>query len=284
LDVDCVVALGAIGLTSCALQESSQVRCWGRSAIPGIGGGFAAYDVPGAVDMVQVAYSAALSNDGQVLFWGWFHWAKPEWQAPQRFAPVGTVAGLASHGDPRCFITPERTVRCWGMNLNGEVGDGTKEPRVEPVAVQGLSNVVQLVASGLNAHALLADGRVMGWGEGSTSGLGHIQDALVPEEVIASSGVLTDVTKISSSGLAGCALREDKTVWCWGDMGQGEQTAATKIWGLGPAIDVAAGFASCALLEDRSVWCWGDNWYGQLGNGGFEESSTTPVRVALPTE
>jgi hypothetical protein len=48
----------------------------------------------------------------------------------------------------------------------------------------------------------------------------------------------------------------------------------------GRVTDIALGILhTCALLEDKSVWCWGVNNYGQLGNGGSDES-TAPVEVS----
>ena len=36
-----------------------------------------------------------------------------------------------------CFVTTEGSVRCWGDNYYGQLGDGTTEARSQPVTVQG---------------------------------------------------------------------------------------------------------------------------------------------------
>jgi alpha-tubulin suppressor-like RCC1 family protein len=47
-------------------------------------------------------------------------------------------------------------------------------------------------------------------------------------------------------------------------------------------IQIAAGGSfSLALRDDSTVWAWGNNFYGQLGCGNIEES-TSPVQVLLP--
>ena len=274
VDLECIVALGS---ESCALHQSRTVSCW-FSTFPDESGGFAVSDWPGVSHIVQVGDWAALAEDGLVLFWGNAGDEAPHWAA------LGPVAALPRHGFPTCVLMPDTSVRCWGENDCGQVGDGTTDPRPEPVPVLGLSNVVQLAAGWSSAaHALVSDGTVMAWGCGAT-GVGHSEDSLVPEPVVTFTGMLTDVVQIASNRATGCAVRSDKTVWCSGHTGQGDQIKAKQITGLGPAIDVAAGEASCALLEDHTVWCWGDNTYGQLGHGTLEDENPTPMPVLLPTE
>lgn len=90
-----------------------------------------------------------------------------------------------------------------------------------------------------------------------------------------------------------CALMSDGTVQCWGSNAEsqlGNATIATSstpvvMSGLsGPAIAIAAGgYHTCALISDGTVQCWGFNYYGQLGNGTFDNvfpnSSSAPVTV-----
>ena len=37
-----------------------------------------------------------------------------------------------------CALTPLHTVSCWGSNLHGELGDGSRRPREAPAEVPGL--------------------------------------------------------------------------------------------------------------------------------------------------
>lgn len=84
-----------------------------------------------------------------------------------------------------------------------------------------------------------------------------------------------------------CAVRSDRTLWCWGgnffgQLGIGTidptnvpaQVSPTSQW-----LSASAGtYHTCAIRSDKSLWCWGRNTWGQLGEG-TTQSSTVPVRV-----
>lgn len=83
------------------------------------------------------------------------------------------------------------------------------------------------------------------------------------------------------------AIKEDKTVWAWGQNTYGQlATAASdyeyfplKIKGLENIVQVVAGKGhSVALKGDGTVWTWGWNKNGQLGQGN-NENQTKVKRV-----
>ena len=84
------------------------------------------------------------------------------------------------------------------------------------------------------------------------------------------------------------ALKQDGTVWSWGQNNDGELGLGNtteydepqQITDITEKItDVKTGYYhSIALTEKGEVYTWGYNGYGQLGNG-TSENSTTPVKV-----
>jgi alpha-tubulin suppressor-like RCC1 family protein len=85
-----------------------------------------------------------------------------------------------------------------------------------------------------------------------------------------------------------CVLKDDGTVWCWGDNGAGvlgdgtqqRRNYAAPVAGVSDATALAAGgLHTCALRNDGTVQCWGSNSYGELGRIDIGDVSTSPVFV-----
>jgi hypothetical protein len=58
----------------------------------------------------------------------------------------GGISGVTVNRGNGCARTQDGSARCWGDNESGEVGDGTRAPRTEPVPVVGLPPVAQIGA------------------------------------------------------------------------------------------------------------------------------------------
>jgi len=213
---------------------------------------------------------------------------------------------LCVGGGHTCFVDREHTLWCWGNNYFGAIGVGTHGfgGRMEdmdtehtavkrPTRVPSLERRVQSVACGSGGTcAVTVDGQLYCWGQGEgREVLQDFADSPLPRDVGGK------VIGLALKREHACALREDRTLWCWGAnvygaLGRGPRdpnekrgyVAATEVKGLRAGVAVAAvlGQASCALLVDGSLWCWGGNDQGELGDGSFERRYT-PVQVSPPT-
>ncbi|MFO0608210.1 MAG: hypothetical protein U0324_33905 [Polyangiales bacterium] len=79
-------------------------------------------------------------------------------------APAGPEPSLAAGRNFACELRRDATVWCWGDNLHGELGDGTRASRTEPRRVEGLTGVTQLAAWEQSVCAVTGEGRVLCWG------------------------------------------------------------------------------------------------------------------------
>ncbi|HVZ86446.1 MAG TPA: hypothetical protein VHG72_05735, partial [Polyangia bacterium] len=214
-------------------------------------------------------------------------------------AAVAVAAGL-SHV---CALLSDGTLRCWGDNSSGELGQGTftttgNQSIPTPVAVT-LSKPATAVAAGSGVtYALLNDGTVWGWGSNSLGQLG--QGTFTSGSGIATPGKVTGLpaaaTAIASGSTHACAVVSG-AVYCWGvdydgDLGDGEYITTghlglatpAKVMGLqGTAAGVAAGGGqSCANLSGFTE-CWGDNSFGAVGTGSTTSEYNTAQSVTYTT-
>ncbi|MCZ6688288.1 MAG: hypothetical protein O7H41_01660 [Planctomycetota bacterium] len=148
------------------------------------------------------------------------------------------------------------TVRAWGSNWGGQLGDGTTAVSSTPVQViypfdpTGFLTEVTAVAAG-NGHtvAVRDDGLLRAWGYNENGQLGNGTTSLFATP--------TPVRVVDPSDPTGL---------------------------LTGGITVAAGyFHTVALLRDGTVRAWGGNFSGQVGDG-TTTASFTPVRVVDPSD
>ena len=80
--------------------------------------------------------------------------------APAEALPKATA--VSAGGDHTCALLSDATVKCWGANRSGQLGDGTHTRRLTAVAVHGLAGATSVSASA--SCATLADGTARCWG------------------------------------------------------------------------------------------------------------------------
>ena len=250
---------------SCALIDSSEaaaplseatagsetagyaVKCWGDNWVAGPGDG------------MERSYSTNLPTPVDVA------------------GLNGGVLAIAAGGRHTCALTTSGSVKCWGWNTYGQLGDGTQTDRgvglSVPVDVVGLSSgVYAIAAGGRHTCALVSSGKgsavqsttadepgtegfgVKCWGDNAHGQLGDGTRTVRPTPVDVV-GLSSGVYAIAAGGRHTCAL-----------VGSGKGSAAQSTTADEPGT------------EGFGVRCWGDNVHGQLGDG-TQTARTTPVDV-----
>ena len=180
----------------------------------------------------------------------------------------GNVA-VSVTGEHTCSLEETGSVRCWGRNIEGQLGDGTTTSRDVPAAVPGLTDVDEVSAGSLHTCSV-SSGEVSCWGDNWFGELGDGTATNRPTPAVVAG--LDDVTSVSAGNGATCALRADGTVWCWGanlvGTPPGNPSPPAQVPGLTTAVQISVGSGhACAVLADRTQRCWGSDGFGALGDG-----------------
>ncbi|WP_030966501.1 RCC1 domain-containing protein [Streptomyces sp. NRRL S-378] len=142
----------------------------------------------------------AVANDGTVRSWGYNNAGQlGDNTVTQRTTPV-SVSGLtgvraitgATNANHSLALMSDGTVKGWGANTSGQLGDGTTTDRPTPVVMDGVSNVRPIAAGG--SHSLTREGQVKSVGGNASGQLG---DGTTTTRTT----VVTPVSGLSSSSL-----------------------------------------------------------------------------------
>ena len=93
-----------------------------------------------------------------------------------------TIAAGNSHSLVLCS---DGTVRAWGSNSSGQLGNGTEESSAIPVAVSNLTEIIAIASGESHCLALKNDGTVWTWGDNIEGQLGDgtTTRSLSPKEI-----------------------------------------------------------------------------------------------------
>ena len=259
------------------------------------------------VSAVELGYyhSCAILDDGSLKCWG--HngngqlgiGSYTEQSTPQLVSlGAGRTAVEVSAGDLHtCAVLDDGSLKCWGSNNNGQLGDGSSTNSNTPVAVSLPSGrtAVEVASGELHTCAMLDDSSLKCWGYNGWGQLGNgnnYTDQNSPQSVNFSSG--RTVTQIAAGERHTCAILDNGSINCWGGNGMGQLGIGsvanyrnTPQWisigsGRTAVSIVAGGHYTCAVLDNGALKCWGANSRGQLGLGSNVHRET-PQSVDVGT-
>jgi alpha-tubulin suppressor-like RCC1 family protein len=211
--------------------------------------------------------------------------------APAPVVGLTEVVELSAGENHTCARRRDGSVRCWGDNSVGQLGDGTSTLRRAPVAAAFPGAALRVRAGGRHTCAVDSQEALYCWGDNRWGQLGDGSTSSLPAPLRVPG--LTQVLEVAAGGDVTCALTRNSALLCWGDDRQGQlgvgsaATLAPAIAGREPpvvddVIRISAGEAhTCALRTSGEALCWGAGQYGRLGEGRTEDRPA-PVTVRLP--
>ena len=262
-----ISAISAGAGHTCVITSSGGVKCWGSSEYGQLGNGTSTGNSTTPVDVssltsgviaisVGESHTCAITSSGGVKCWGSnCNGQLGDGTTINRLTPVDVsgltsgVIAISAGFRHTCAITSSGGVKCWGLNGDGQLGDGTviggpwglygaTADSSSPVDVSGLSSGVIAVSAGLShTCAITSSGGAECWGWNDYGQLGDWDsfDSPIPADV---AGLSSGVIAISTGGKH-----------------------------------------TCAITSSGGVKCWGWNHFGQLGGGSTNDTETTPVDV-----
>jgi alpha-tubulin suppressor-like RCC1 family protein len=206
-------AVVAGGLNTCAIDSLGHAACWGINFLGQLGAGLDPTSVPQldgpvfnvttglAAPPLEPVSSISIGEDhgcavvaNQGYCWG-----------DQSFGQLGNgvispspstvavalpgfnkAAATASQFGGSCSTLALGGVDCWGVNNDGELGNGTTTPSSTPIVVSGLTSIRKVSMSNEHVCALRSDGTVSCWGENDFGqvGDGSTTNRLTPVSVL----------------------------------------------------------------------------------------------------
>jgi len=253
--------------------------------------------------------SVALLTDGSLCAWGGsvgdgsdsLRRRPVKVKGPGEGGLMTDVTDVCSGVYHTVCVRRDGSVWCWGLNDDGQLGDGTTEKRNSPVQVRGLAGkgflagIVSVAAGAKHCVALAEDGTVWTWGDNvqAQCGDGTLERRCTPVRVKG----LKEAVTIAAGWYHTVAIKADGTVWSWGDnhlaqLGNparkdraAEAGSVRGPDGKGFLTDAKAvacgGLHNFILRHDGTLWSWGYNNFSQLGVGD-KEHRQFPTQVLGP--
>lgn len=174
---------------SCAIDVNRDAYCWGDNGTGQLGvgdtfnrltatklasltddvGDIAAGQRYACAAYASTAYCWGMNDSGQIPGAAPFSVNS----TPLMGFMVGAVSTVSTGWDAGCAVDPTGIAKCWGSNLDGELGRGiTGGQYLSPMSLNGLSGVIQTDLGADHGCALETDGDVFCWGSNVDGQLG----------------------------------------------------------------------------------------------------------------
>ena len=254
---------------ACAILDNGSVKCWGSDENGQLGisqsqGSYISAPVNQTVDLganrTAVAidsgrrHTCVILDNADMKCWGWGHRGQlGDGTTYSKDTPVSvnlgagrTAVALGLGGLHTCAILDNGSVKCWGFNQYGALGNGGNSNIDSPPSSSinlGTGHTAVAVAAGAqHTCAILDNGSLKCWGSDIHGQLGY-------------GGTSSNLNTPSSSTV---------------DLGNGRT-----------AVAIGAGDShTCAILDNGEMKCWGRHTYGQLGIGTTSSDEQSPISVS----
>ncbi len=283
---------------SLAIAEDGSLWAWGANNYGSYGNGTTTSSnspVMIGTDKNWVSVAAGvdanigLKSDGTLWAWGWNGYGQlgdgtiDEKHTPVQIGSDTNWKAISMRGFHAVALKHDGSLWAWGYNGDGELGDGTTDNKYVPVQIGTDADWAVVSAGPYHTLAVKSNGTLWAWGWNwyGQLGDGTWDNKYVPVQI----GNDRDWIAIDQQDASSFALKSNHSLWAWGSnagdgmLGDGTLVDQYTPIQIGSDINWTAIAASgngrftLALKSDGTLWGWGANWYGQLGDGTYENRS-----------
>jgi len=296
------------GSHQAALTSDGRIFTWGLNSAGQLGDGStinksSPTQVGGNQSWLSVsagsAFTLAVRNDGGLFAWG----SNSNGQLGLNVSSISRVYSpvqigssswtAVSAGDSHSMaIRSDGWLFTWGLNANGQMGDGTTDDKSSPTQI-GSSSWTNVSAGSKHSVAIKSGSTLWAWGFNSTGQLGTTNVNAAGDTLDRSSPVQLGTsawTAISAGNDHTLAIRSGGTLWTWGNGSRGGLGTSSTISRSSPVqIGAAATWSrisaginfSVGSLTTGQLFTWGNNEFGQLGNAlsGTANNRSSPTQI-----
>ena len=182
--ISTAVSVSAGNSHTCAALNNGTVQCWGLNQYGQLGNGTTTdsstpVTVSGISTAVSVSagvsHTCAVLSGGTVMCWGYNYDGQlghgttitlPPYgiSTPVAVSGISTGVAVSAANAHTCAALSDGTVKCWGDNSYGKLGNGTTTNSSVPVTASGISSAVAVSTGFFYTCAALSDGSAKCWG------------------------------------------------------------------------------------------------------------------------
>ena len=272
--------------STCGITQEGLLYCWGWNGYGQVGVDVTStYLSPVPVTNSIVSFDSgyhhniAVTEDFRVLVWG----ENNEWplgtgdftaeNAPA-VAPYSGFVTISTSWTHSCGIKDDGTLWCWGSGSSGALGTGSWD--IEPLPVKTSDDHWKNITTGNNfTCGIKSDGTLWCWGDNSSGELGIGDTTSNHQYSPVQVGTGNNWKEVKAGYSFACGMKNDNTLWCWGDNSNGEAgadlstnkvTAPVEVSGTTWREFTTGWYYACAISSDSTLWCWGKDYVNNYGH------------------
>lgn len=295
---------------TCGIKTDSTLWCWGsngngrtgRNTIAGNTVVPTQISIGGTWKQVAVGFSStcAIKTDNTLWCWGENLYGRTaintgsgDTLVPTQVSGGGSWKSITIGYFHGCGIMSDNTVRCWGGNGSGQIGDNSTLMRLTPTAISGGGTWKFIDAGNGHTCGIKTNDTLWCWGWNSSGQIGDNSTTQRNTPTAVSGGGSWKQVSLGSYYSANhtCGIKSDNSLMCWGWNGTGKlgdnstsnkliPTIVTggKLWS---SVSTGGYYHTCGIDTQKILSCWGENtYYSILGIESDIKNYKVPIQVS----